>query len=58
MVPPESSCHKEHSGMPKYESPMSNGMKVRYRVKIFQMKVNGHGQGQAMKIDGTIGKVL
>ena len=28
------------------------------RVKVFQMKVKGHGQGHVIKIYGTIGKVL
>ena len=42
----------------KYESPMSNGKKVMCRVKVFQIKVKGHGQGHMIKIYSPIEKVL
>ena len=56
VVTSEGFCHKEHTS--QYESPMSNGKKVMYRVKVFQMKVKCHGQGHMLKIYGTVGKVL
>ena len=36
----------------QYEIPMYNGKKVKCRVKVFQMKVKGHGEGHLIKIYG------
>ena len=32
--------------------------KLKAKVKVFQIKVKGNGQGHVLKIYGTIGKVL
>ena len=37
---------------------MFNGKKIRCKVKVFQMFVKDHGQGNMLKIYSTIGKVL
>ena len=35
-----------------------NGKKIVCKVKVFQMKVKGHGRGHVIKIYGIIRKVL
>ena len=37
---------------------MSNGKKVMCKVEVFQMYVKGHGQGNLIKINDAITKVL
>ena len=42
----------------KYENPTSYGSKVMTKVKVFNMKVIGYGQGHEGKNFGTDGKAL
>ena len=42
----------------QYESPITSGLKVMAKVKVFQNYIKLQGQGHKVKNYGTISKVL
>ena len=51
-------CLVTRNKLVKCESPTSYGSKVMTMVKVVEMQMKGHGQGDKVKNLGTDGKVM